>query len=380
MKKLILIFTFLLGLISGCISHSGKGGESESTDSYSFVILDEEHLSGERTIKLSELVEGYEVVKFENSDSAFFKTRKPVVSEHYIAVIQGGTNPIILFDRQGKFIGKIGDVGQGPGEYMMAYDAIIDEVNDRVYVVEMTKNQVLEYNLKGDFQISRIIGTLNKPTLFHNEDGSVSIVNMAFSDWGDILTAATYLGNNDSISTLTYQPLVTSLRDATGDVVGFNNEAWAFKNTPNNIFMLTFNDTLYAYNHLDNIILPRAFLKEKSGKNPASWYVGLELPTAIIYQVVGPDSRTIWYEKSSGELSHANLVNDYCGNAIISVGDFRDGYYVKIWEPGLLMDQIEDRWLKENDMNEQQRDNLKRLLSELNPDDNNIMFIGRLTK
>lgn len=380
MKKLILIFTFIIGLTSGCTSHSGEGEESVSTDSYGFVLLDEERLSGERTIKLSELIDGYEVVKFENSDSAIFKVRKPVVSDHYIAVIQGGTNPIVLFDRQGKFIGKIGNVGQGPGEYMMPYDAIIDEGNDRIYVVEMTKNQVMEYNLKGEFQDSRVIGTLNKPTLFHNEDGSVSIVNMAFGDLGDTLTAATYGGNNDSISTLTYQPLVTSLKDAAGEAVGFNNEAWAFKNTPNNVFMFTFNDTLYAYNQKENTVLPRAFLKEKSGKNAESWYVALEVPSAIIYQVIGPGSRTIWYDKSSGELSQVKLVNDYCGNATASVGDFRDGYYVKIWEPGWLMDRIEERWLKENDMTDQQRDDLKKLLSELNPDDNNIMFIGRLNK
>ena len=42
------------------------------------------------------------------------------------------------------------------------------------------------------------------------------------------------------------------------------------------------------------------------------------------------------------------------------------------------MDRIEERWLPENEMTAQQREDLKELFSELNPDDNNIMFIGKM--
>ena len=142
--------------------------------------------------------------------------------------------------------------------------------------------------------------------------------------------------------------------------------------------MLTFNDTLYTYNSRENVIAPRAVFKELSDKSSDTWYVGLEFPTAIIYQVMGSDSRTMWYDKSSAELSRATIINDFCGNAKESVSNFRDGYYVHIWEPGRLMDRIEERWLPENEMTDQQREDLKELFSELNPDDNNIMFIGKM--
>ena len=131
--------------------------------------------------------------------------------------------------------------------------------------------------------------------------------------------------------------------------------------------MLTFNDTLYTYNSRENVIAPRAVFKELSDKSSDTWYVGLEFPTAIIYQVMGSDSRTMWYDKSSAELSRATIINDFCGNAKESVSNFRDGYYVHIWEPGRLMDRIEERWLPENEMTAQQREDLKELFSELNP-------------
>ncbi len=365
-------------LMVGCFSCDRNDSHQKSAGLYDFVVLDENNSVGERTIKLSELVDDYEVVKFENSDSALFKVRKPVVSENYIAVIQGGMDPVVLFDRKGNYIGNIGNVGSGPGEYMTAYDALIDEANGRIYITQMVNGQVLEYDLEGKYQGTHQIGSLNKPTLFANGDESISLVNIAFDDAGVPLTAATFGNASDSVVRLIYQPLVTSFRDASGAGVGFNNEVWAFRNTPNNAFMLTFNDTLYTYNSRENVIAPRAVFKELSDKSSDTWYVGLEFPTAIIYQVMGSDSRTMWYDKSSAELSRATIINDFCGNAKESVSNFRDGYYVHIWEPGRLMDRIEERWLPENEMTAQQREDLKELFSELNPDDDNIMFIGKM--
>lgn len=240
----------------------------------------------------------------------------------------------------------------------------------------MVSQNIYVYDLEGNYILTHKIGNLQKSSLFLNEDGSISVVSLAFGDLAEPLTAATV--GRDSIKRLVYPPLISNFRDQSGRGVGFDNEVWVYRNSDNNGFMITINDTLYNYDPVKNIVSPLAFLKEKSSKNPESWYVGLELPQAIVYNIVGPEGRTIWYDKVTEEISKVNIVNYFLGNAPVSTGSFRDGYFVQVWEPGQLIDRIQERWLPQNDMTTQQRDDLKRLLSELNPDENNIMLIGRL--
>lgn len=58
--------------------------------------------------------------------------------------------------------------------------------------------------------------------------------------------------------------------------------------------------------------------------------------------------------------------------------NFRNGYFIQIWEPGLLKDRIENRWLPENEMSESQREYMEKLAGELDIEGNNVMFIGKL--
>lgn len=105
----------------------------------------------------------------------------------------------------------------------------------------------------------------------------------------------------------------------------------------------------------------------------------MELPKAIAYAVVNsPHGRNIWYDKQTGELSNATVINDFMGNAPVSLGNFRDGYFVQIWEPGLLLDRIDDRWLPNNKMTDAQKHDLEKFRDSIDPEGNNIMLIGKL--
>ena len=58
--------------------------------------------------------------------------------------------PCKLFDKNGTFLRQIGGLGQGPGEYTNIYDAQIDEVNNRIYMLPWTSNQLLVFDLDGN--------------------------------------------------------------------------------------------------------------------------------------------------------------------------------------------------------------------------------------
>ena len=57
------------------------------------------------------------------------------------------------FSRDGKFIGEIGSVGQGPGEYQFITRLSIDEKNQSLYLEASVRN-LLEYSLDGVFRKS----------------------------------------------------------------------------------------------------------------------------------------------------------------------------------------------------------------------------------
>lgn len=373
--KTKIVFSLLFAFLLVSCGTASKNSDKEKNG---FILIEENKTKGDKTLPLSELIDDYRIVKFENSDSAIFRAWKTALSKNYVAIIQGGSQPVVLFDKTGKFLGNIGQIGQGPGEYIMAYDALIDEKRNKIYIVELNSNHILGYDLEGNYLSTKEVGNLNKPSLFLNDDGTVSVVSITFGDTDEPFTAA--IVGDTVINKITYPYLVTNLRDQSGVVNGFDNEVWSYRNTANNSFMMTYNDTLYSFNPAETAISPRAFLKEKSQKEPNSWYVGIELPDAIAYNVIGPDGRTIWYDKETGEISKINIINDYLGNASISTGNFRDGYFVQVWEPAQLIDKIEEKWLPNNEMTDQQKEDLNKFLSELDPDGNNIMFLGRLKK
>lgn len=128
-----LLPVLLMPLLVSCTNGTSSISEIEE-DPYSFVLIDESKSIGEKTIKLSDLVEDYKVITFEDSDSALFKNWKTNVSDNYILVVQGGRMPIMLFTKDGKFVNNIGKPGEGPGEYQNVYDAVIDESQGSIFV------------------------------------------------------------------------------------------------------------------------------------------------------------------------------------------------------------------------------------------------------
>ena len=373
------IIVIIMIILTSCGRSPGSQSD-ETTAPLAFIELVESQSVGDRDIQLSDLIESYQIVRFEDSDSAIFKPHKVVLSNNYIAIIQGGMSPVILFDKKGNLIGNVGAVGMGPGEYQLVYDALIDEPGRRIFVVPWYSPQpTLEYDLTGKFIRSHNIPKLAKSVFFNNTDGTISAASLTFNDQDDTATALTFDPQTDSVKSVFYPALSVSLLNEAHEVVGLDNEMWAYRNVPTNVFMTTSNDTLYAYDYVNNKIHPRAFLKEKNVKEPGSWYIGMELPKAIAYAVVNsPHGRNIWYDKQTGELSNATVINDFMGNAPVSLGNFRDVYFVQIWEPGLLLDRIDDRWLPNNKMTDAQKHDLEKFRDSIDPEGNNIMLIGKL--
>lgn len=57
-------------------------------------------------------------------------------------------NQVLLFDRKGKFIHKIGKKGQGPGEYASLTDIAVDEEENRIY---LGGHKLICYDFEGNY-------------------------------------------------------------------------------------------------------------------------------------------------------------------------------------------------------------------------------------
>ena len=96
-KKQFLLLTVVSLFLYAC-SSSVQNVTTVKLDDAQIVVLDEAKVTEKKTVKLSDLVEDFQVIRFDNKDEAFFKAFWMYFSDNYICIRQDG-NPIKLFDK-----------------------------------------------------------------------------------------------------------------------------------------------------------------------------------------------------------------------------------------------------------------------------------------
>lgn len=365
-------------LFFSCGNNEYSVGEIKFNDN-TILVCDEAKVKEEREIPLSRFIDDLQIIRLENDDNAFFQFGWIAISPNYFAIRQYDGGPIKLFNKKGEFINNIGNVGQGPGEYGSVYDILIDETNDAVYVTQIVGDEIMVFNLQGEFKQSiEFKDRLNKPRLFMNADGSLSLTHLCFTDKNSPFTIATIdIANPDSVRYLFTENLASSSKNREGHTTGLNNEIWSYRNSKNFPFMYTITDTLYNYNISHNEVEAKFTLsmtKERKGK---SFFVFNELPAYFHANIVGGEHRkSILIDKTTKEAYAIKVVNDFLGNLPTSAR-FQDGYYFEIAEPLILKEKIEEH-IYSGDCPSSQIDQLTALLNSLHENDNNILLLGSL--
>lgn len=326
-------------------------------------------VSKKEIIKLSSIVENCKLVQFDNSDNALFKSWFTTASDKYIAVRQQSSAPFKLFNHTGKFLCNVGAVGQGPGEYSIAlYDEIIDDKNGIIYLAPMTGDKILVYNNSGKF-IKYIVAPndLHKPKLHLSENGTLTVVHMPFG--GDKAMAIQFDSKGKVIKQLPPQKQF---------IVGnFDGEIFNTRNSASLDFLHTSCDTLYHYNIEKNKILPMFTMKTNSSQKSFKQYY--ELPRQYFTYIFGKG--LVSTDKKTNKSAFISIVNDYYGGIEMLgyIMNFRNGWFVYNLEPGQLITLIEKR-LQDKTCTAQDKQKLSKLLSTLDENANNMLFIGKLKK
>ena len=145
------MFLLLIGVfvLLGCSSN--KKQEPISKSGIPVINLSED-VSTVPSLLLSEVAEKLEIVPLEMTDeSVLSDITEMQVTDHNIWIGHGREFYIYRFSRTGKFLNKIGSIGQGPGEYTNYSTFLVDEDKKEVYIIANT-NGVLAYDFEGNFK------------------------------------------------------------------------------------------------------------------------------------------------------------------------------------------------------------------------------------
>lgn len=134
----------------------------------------EESLDKPKTFLLSRIGQEIEYIPLETTaNNPMREIGRIVFTKDFIFL--SASSKVFKFDRKGKFIGKIGTNGRGPGEYTQLADFCIDQKNEKIFILAggSSKNNVLEYNFNGEFISSSILDWYTGQIFVHDTLGLV---------------------------------------------------------------------------------------------------------------------------------------------------------------------------------------------------------------
>lgn len=148
--RIILIVFLFAHILTSCTQHSGNDHtRTISNDSIIEINVDLEDNTG---IPYDSLIDNISFVRLETKDECLIGNISQLISTDSLIFISDKeiTKNIYCFNRKGKFLYKIGKVGQGPGEYA-GYYCYITMTPDKQQLVVMDYGKIIYYDLNGKF-------------------------------------------------------------------------------------------------------------------------------------------------------------------------------------------------------------------------------------
>ena len=147
MKKYLLLSIVFSLFLCGCTQ---KQNEVKNLSGMETIpITDFETYNG----RFSEFAEDVEMIPLEFTDKSILGgIRKVVLSEDFIFVQdKSNRGGIYTFDRNGKFLYRIGNQGQGPEECLALFDFSINEKDKLIYLLDQPRGKILVFTFDNQF-------------------------------------------------------------------------------------------------------------------------------------------------------------------------------------------------------------------------------------
>ena len=433
MKSILLL---LIITLLGCSSNMKQEPISKSGIP---VINLSEDVSTVPSLLLSESAEKLEIVPLEMTDQSMLgEIRRIQVTDHNIWIDHGREFYIYRFSRSGKFLNKIGSIGQGPGEYTTYSTFLVDEDKKEVYIIANT-NGVLAYDFEGNFKrkivdvqiILQLFSSVYDQYILNNQK-FFATQNFAlyrpidkdslwsFVSLGDDFQKKKYFKNPAHVGK---EELIIANRANMDRMVNYWREYLTSMDTYNAQLTLKYpdTDTIYCYDDATNQLLPQyaIFTDEEKGDYEAThlWFkdrkafdyfsIKSYYPTKAFIYLVGSKGEEVYtycYNKKDGSVRLQKrqsaiterdvpwfsfplrqMKRDFVLDNDLGGGDFTvdsrssGKYWIDILEPGgdenwIDIDQIKSTTV----IDESKKKELIRVLESATEDSNPILMIATL--
>lgn len=135
----------------------------------------------QQKVSISDLFDKLEVIPLETNDSCLLMWPDKVLCQNGCYEVFDRKHPgLFVFDKDGRFVRKVGRKGHGPGEYTQIYDVVHDSRNGNICMLSPF-GEIFVYNADGDFQ-----ERLELPQKLNY---------WSFEDWGDYFVTWTLPGD-----------------------------------------------------------------------------------------------------------------------------------------------------------------------------------------
>ena len=433
MKSILLL---LIITLLGCSSN--KKQEPISKSGVPVINLSED-VSTVPSLLLSEAAEKLEIVPLEMTDeSVLSDITEMQVTDHNIWIDHGREFYIYRFSRTGKFLNKIGSIGQGPGEYTTYSTFLVDEDKKEVYIIANT-NGVLAYDFEGNFKrkivdIQMILQLFSSPydQYILNNQKFFATQNFglyrpidkdslwSFVSLGDDFQKKKYFKNPAHVGR---EEQIIANRANMDRMVNYWREYLTSMDTYNAQLTLKYpdTDTIYCYDDATNQLLPQyaIFTDEEKGDYEAThlWFKDRKAfdyfsifsyyPTKDFIYLVGSKGEEVYtycYNKKDGSVRLQKrqstiterdvpwfsfplrqMKRDFVLDNDLGGGDFTvdsrssGKYWIDILEPGgdenwIDIDQIKSSTV----IDESKKKELIRVLESATEDSNPVLMIATL--
>lgn len=427
------ITLLLIGLLAGCSSNKSK----TETESISVINLSE-NVTTVPSLPLSEVVSKIDIVPLEVTDESILGEMSQLqVTDNDIWIKHYKEERIYRFSRSGKYLNKVGMIGQGPGEFVTLSKFFIDESRKEVYIVSASRG-IFVYDFEGNFKrqptqtiVETMFSSLNTQFLVYNNRYFIAqntVIHKPVSKdslWSFALVDSTYLKKKifKNPAHIGREEQISKNCAQMDHMVNYWTESMTNIDTYNGQLTLKYpdTDTIYKYDITQEELIPQfsIYTAEEKGdyeythlwfreRNAFDYFsIKSYYPSKDYIYLVGSKGDkidTYCYNKQDGsvkvqvrqgEITERKvpwfnipfrrmecpfvLSNDLCG------GDFTVDYrsYGKYWtdtlEPG-----NEENWIDINKVkastviDESKKKELIRALESINEDSNPILLIATL--
>ena len=366
---------------------------SVEVDGQEITVCDLSLLKDTIDLPLSFWVDNLQAVKLAGKDEALVGQGPVGVSDNHILIGRANNVPCKLFRRDGSYVGNVGSIGQGPGEYTMVYDMQIDEQAEHIYLLPWNAKSIFVYDMNGKYikniplnkKYEKLIVPKGKFKV-DAEKNRVAVMLLPF----DYLPVVAWI--QDMEGNFIHEIPMNHLKlkpDFSNEVVSSNISSDAL-----DIYLCPFwelrKDTLYHLNMESGKLQPKFTLDFGQRKMPIHDYH--EFPGHYVGALTNPvqvnknmyetkDETFFMVDKVTKRGTFFRVGNDYLDNEPIKYMPFHcsNGYYTLNIEPAVLIERLE-KGLANDAMDVKKRKQMETLLASIDEDDNNYIFIGKLKK